>query len=95
MMRGSSWQGKNNLYKNSDSYKQLYNYLNYKGKKYNMVNETIEEDKDINIGDDFLNEGSPFSVIDGKNTDKNLWKSDKFDNNYELESLNIINDSTK
>ena len=89
-MRGGAYNSKLSLQKNSESYKQFYNYMNYKGKRYDVLNEAVEPEKNIDIPED-TNMMPLCQEINGRKTDRRIWRMDKFDTTYEQENLKVIN----
>lgn len=91
LVLNTSMYGVMNLYPDSDSYKQYYEYMSFKkGKPKQMLKEgkDIVESEEINGLKLFP---SPFCVINQKVKDDKVWKMDDYDKQYELHKLEELN----
>lgn len=91
LMLNTSMYGVMNLYPDSASYKQYYDYMSFKKQKPKQM---IKEAKDVVEAEEVNGLKlfpSPFHIINNKIGDNKIWKQDEYDKQYFLNNLEIIN----
>lgn len=91
LLLNTSMYGVINLYPDSASYKQYYEYMSFKKQKPKQM---LRESKDV-VESEEVNGlklfPSPFCVVNEKIKDDKVWKQDNYDKQYEMQKMEELN----